>query len=119
MSLEQMLSVLMRLGVSRADSLVYIFLAAKIPQSASDIAEALRIRKHKLYPCLANLQEIGIVSCTGDRPKRYIALPIENAIERLVKANLEEADSIEQNREKILSYWKTMVRKNSAQNPTS
>src|SRR3972149_2945462 len=100
-----MLSVLVNLGLSQADAHVYIFLAPKIPQKAGDIANALKMDKKHVYPCLKNLQQKGIINCVGDHPKLFSALPIENVIDLLIKANLKEAQQMEQNRQRILSFW--------------
>lgn len=113
MSYEQMLNALVNLELSQADAQVYIFLAAKIPQKARDIANALKIGKQKLYPCLKNLREKGIVNVTGSHPNLFSAVPIENVIDLLVKANLEEAQSMEQKRQEILAHWQEIIRKNS------
>jgi sugar-specific transcriptional regulator TrmB len=108
-----MYNTLVGLGLTRADARVYIFLAAKIPQKAEDIADALRVKTQHLYPCLRNLQEKGIVNCTDEHPRHFFAVPVENILDLLVKANLEEAQSMEENRQKILSLWHAMTKKNS------
>jgi len=107
-----MLGVLVSLGLSQADAQVYIFLAPKIPQKATDVANALKMKKQHLYPRLRNLQQKGIVNCLGEHPRLFSAVPIENVINLLIKTNLEEARSIEENRQKILSYWQAMIKKN-------
>jgi sugar-specific transcriptional regulator TrmB len=112
-SLEQMLDALMNLGLSKADAQVYLFLAPKIPQKASDMANALKMKTQQLYPCLRKLQEKGIVKCTNDRPKLFSAVPIESVLDLLVRANLEEAQKMELNRQEILSFWQAMIKKNS------
>ncbi len=43
-SLEQMLHALVILGLSEADAQVYLFLAPKIPQKASDMANTIKIK---------------------------------------------------------------------------
>lgn len=108
-----MLKALMKLGLSNTDAEVYMFLASNIPQTARSIADALRIRKQKLYPCLRSLREKGIVNCTSSRPKLFSAVPMENVIDLLVKANLEEALSMEENRKEILAYWQEIMEKKS------
>ncbi len=110
MSLAQMLKALTKLGLSTTDAEVYIFLAFKIPQTAKNIADALRIREQKLYSCLESLQGKGIVNCTSSRPRLFSAVPIENVVNLLVKMNLEEAQSMEQNRQEILEYWQKIMK---------
>jgi sugar-specific transcriptional regulator TrmB len=114
-SLKQTLKALTKLGLSDTDAEVYMFLAPKIPQTAKNIAGALRIEKQKLYPCLKNLQQKGIVNCTSIRPKLFSAVPMENVIDLLVKANLEDAQSMEKNRQEILACWQEILKKNNNQ----
>ncbi len=113
MSLDQILKALMDLGLSNTDAEVFIFLATKAPQKASDIAEALRMNNKRLYPSLKNLQNRGIVNCTGDYPKLFSTVPIEEAMSSFINANLKEAQKMEENKQTILSYWQAMIRKNS------
>ena len=113
MSLKQMLKALTSLGLSQTDTEIYIFLAPKAPQNVKDIADALRMKKQQLYPCLQNLQNKGIVNCTSERPTLFSAVPIEKVTDLLVKANLEEAQLMEENRQKILSFWQTMIKENT------
>jgi sugar-specific transcriptional regulator TrmB len=108
-----MLSALVNLGLSQADAQVYIFLAPKIPQKANDIANALKMNKQQLYLCLRNLQNKRILNSRGERPKLFSAVPIENVIDLLVKANLEEAQQMEENKQKILSFWQALIKKNT------
>ena len=114
-SFRLMLNALLNLGLSQTDAELYIFLAAKIPQNASGIAEAMRITKQQVYPHLKNLQEKGIVTSTNDHPRLFSAVPIENVLNMLAKANLEQADSIEQNKQRILTTWQEIIKTNSTQ----
>jgi sugar-specific transcriptional regulator TrmB len=108
-----MLKALMDLGLSNTDAEVYIFLATKAPQNAKDIANALKMKNQQLYPCLRNLQNKGIINCTGERPKLFSAVPIEEALSSFISANLEEAQQMEENRKKILSFWQAMMKENT------
>lgn len=108
-----MLKTLIDLGLSRTDAEVYIFLATKAPQNAKDIANALKMKNQRLYPSLRNLQNKGIINCTSEHPKLFSAVPIEEALRSFISANLEEAQHMAENRETILSFWRTMVKENT------
>jgi sugar-specific transcriptional regulator TrmB len=110
-----MLKALMDLGLSRTDAEVYLFLAAKAPQKATDIANALKMKNQQLYPSLRNLQIKGIINCTSEHPQLFSAVPIEDALSAFISADLEEARYMEKNREQILSLWRSITeKKNSA-----
>lgn len=114
LSLKQMRKALTDLEFSNADAEVYLFLATKAPQNSKDIADALKMKNQQLHSCLKNLQDKGIINCTSNHPKLFSAVPIEEALGSFINANLEEARQIEENREKILSIWQTIIKKNTA-----
>ncbi len=115
LSLKQIHKGLISLGLSNTDAKVYIFLSIKALQKVTDIAEALRMSNQRLYPCLKKLQDRGIVNCTSAYPKLFAAVPIEEALRACINANLEEAQTLEENKQKILSFWQAMINKNSTQ----
>jgi sugar-specific transcriptional regulator TrmB len=108
-----MLQALMDLGLSKTDAEVYIFLATKAPQNATDIANALKMKNQQLYPSLRNLQNKGIINCTNEHPKLFSAVPIEEALSSFINANLQEAQQMEENRKRILSFWRSMMKENT------
>ena len=114
MNQETLLKALVGLGLTERKAEVYIFLAKKAPQKASDIANALKMKNQRLYPSLRNLQKKGIVNCTCEHPKLFSAVPIEEALSTFINADLEEAQQMEENKEKILSLWRSMTKKNSS-----
>ncbi len=114
MTFELMRSVFANLGLSKVETQIYAFLAESMPQGALDISKALSLEKRQLYAGIKNLEEKKIIKCTNDRPKRFSATPIEKIIDELIKKNVEEAKQIEENKEKILSLWHSMVNTNSS-----
>jgi len=113
LSLELVMRALVSSGLTQTDAEVYIFLAPKTPQKARYIAFALKMKKQQLYSCLKSLQDKGIVNCTGEHPTLFSAVAIEKVIDSLIKANLEEAQHMEENRKKILSSWRSMIKENT------
>jgi sugar-specific transcriptional regulator TrmB len=109
LSTKQTLKALTSLGFSEVDAIVYIFLATKAPQNATDIANALRMNKQRLYPCLRKLQKKGVVNCTEGKPALFSAVPMEEALNVFIKTNVEKAQQMEVNKEKILSSWRSMM----------
>ncbi len=111
MSHERVLNALVSLGLSRRAAEVYIYLATKGPQKMADIVGTLRLNKQQeLHSALENLQDKRIVKATFNYSAHYSALPFEKAIDLLLEAKRKEAQSIEQNKEEILSDWHLMMR---------
>ncbi len=112
---EKLLEALMGLGLKEIDAEIYVFLAKKGPQKGIDIAGALSLRKQPLYRSLKSLQCKGCVKATRERPSRFSAVSIEEVVDLLAGANLKEAQHLEENRQGILSYWQTMIKKDHTQ----
>ena len=108
-----MLKTLESLGLKHLDAEVYVYLARNYPQKARDIAEALETYKRQLYRSLKNLQRKGMVSASPERPARFSAVSFDKVLAQFSKANREEANRIEENREKILSVWRSMMTENA------
>ena len=114
MSQERVLKALVSLGLSQTDAEVYVFLATEGPQKARDIATALKTYKRKIYRNLKSLQNKEIVNATLEQPAQFSAIPFDKVLNLLIKAHMEEAQYIEQNKEEILSHWNSMTTRNSA-----
>ena len=93
----------MSLGFKQADAEVYVSLTRNGSQKARDIADTLRTYKRQVYRSLRNLQDKGIVNASTERPARFSAISFEKVLDALIKANLDEAQRIEQEKEKILN----------------
>jgi sugar-specific transcriptional regulator TrmB len=101
--------MLVGLGLTQLDSLVYLFLSKKGLQKGREIATGLKITKQQLYRSLRNLQSKGIVSSTFEHPARFSVAPIETVLDLFIKAKIEETHRLQQNKEEILSDWQSIA----------
>jgi sugar-specific transcriptional regulator TrmB len=104
-----MLKMLESLGLKRLDAEVYVYLAQNDPQRAKDLAEALETYKRRLYRSLESLRRQGMVSASQERPALFSAVSFDKVLDQFIKANREEAQRIEENREQILQTWRSKV----------
>jgi len=109
MSQQKVLKTLESMGLSQYDAQVYLFLGKKGPQKTRDIARSLKMSKQHLYLILKNLQSKGIVNATLERPAKFSALPFEKVIDLFVKARMEEAQRLQQEKKEILSDWRSIA----------
>jgi len=107
-SLERVAKVLMCLGISRRDAEIYMHLAAKGPQKAKSIAEALGISKRNVYRNLTCLQRFGLVCSSIDRAAEYSAVSFERAIDLHQQRNRKQADFLQTQKARILSKWRSL-----------
>lgn len=112
MSLELLLDTLEGFGLKRRSAQVYAFLARKGPQGGKDLTKALNMTKQQLYPSLKDLQRRGIVISSNERPALFSAAPIEQVLDKFVKARIEEVQRLIRNREELLSRWRAMTPNN-------
>ena len=103
MSQDRILKTLLGLGLSDLEAKVYVFLAKKGLQKGKDITRALKINKPQLYRSLKKLQSRGIVTATLEHPSRFSSVPFEKILDLFIKAKMDEAQEIEQDKDEILN----------------
>ena len=108
LSLERVLKTLECLGLSRADSKVYVYLAKKGPQKGRQIANALQITKQQLYPTLNKLKDKGIVTASFQRPALFSAAAFEKIIKLVIEIKLDQAKVIEETKKDLLDSWRSI-----------
>jgi sugar-specific transcriptional regulator TrmB len=95
------------------DAQIYILLAKRGPQRATEIGKVLKMSKPQLYRSLKNLESKGVVSATLEHPAKFSALPFEKALDLLSKAQmkkaLEEAQRIQENKDELLASWESLA----------
>ena len=95
-------------GFEQVDAKVYVYLAKKGLQKASEICKAAKLTKQQLYPSLKRLQRKGIVTSTIERPARFSAMPFERVLDLSIQAKIEETRNLQQNKAEILSNWQNL-----------
>ena len=103
LSLERVLDTLVGLGLTRIEAQTRVFLAKKGPHGRKDLTNALKLTKQQLHRCLKNLQNKGFVNSTLERHVIFSAVPLEKVLDNFIKAKVEEAQRIRQNKEDFLS----------------
>ena len=110
-----LLKSLVGLGLKEVDAEIYLLLAKEGPQTGRNIAEALTLYKQQLYRSLKSLQYKGCVKATSEHPSKFSAVAIEDVLDMLVDVSLEEVQDMEENRQRILSYWQAILKKQPIQ----
>jgi len=106
LSLERVLRVLNRLGFSKVDAEVYVFLAKIGPQKGRDLTTNLKIAKQQLYPILKVMQKKGIVTSNRKRPSLFSAIAFEELLDLYVKTSIDQAQIIIETKEELLANWR-------------
>jgi sugar-specific transcriptional regulator TrmB len=106
MSSKRIIKALKGLGLSQIDANVYVYLALMGPHKLKEICNTLNLKEKLLYQSLENLQNKGVVSSEVEQQTLFFALPFEQALDLLVKAQLKEAQNVKYNKSEIISKWK-------------
>ena len=109
LSNEWMLKTLESLGLRAKDVEVYVYLAQNCPQKARDLAKALETYRRQLYRSLRKLQRKGMVTASQDHPALFSAVSFDKILDQFIKTNREEAQRIEEDKEQILSMWRSKI----------
>ena len=108
-----LLKALISLGLKEDDAEIYLLLAREGPQTGRNIAEVLNLYKQQLHRSLKNLQYKGCVKPDCERPSKFSAVAIEVVVDMLADESLDEAENMEENRQRILSSWQAMMKKDA------
>ncbi len=100
--------VLEKFGLTEKEAEVYVFLAKKGVLKGGEVGKGLRMHKAQAYRTLRNLQSKGMVEATVESPTRFAAEPLGKVIDSIIRAKREEASYLENDKEELLSCWKTV-----------
>lgn len=101
-------NILMEYGLSRKEADVYVYVASCGPCKAIEIAGTLDIPRTEVYRILANLQHMGVLEATLQRPARFAATPVSKALERLIDIQKHKAVLLENRKSELLEKWKAL-----------
>ena len=83
--MERVLNGLRLYGLSDIEARVLISLADIGPVRVSALARKLGVNRMRVYRILRKLQERGLVDSILGRPVKFVAIPIDEALDLLIK----------------------------------
>jgi sugar-specific transcriptional regulator TrmB len=104
-SIELIENMLQKLGLSKNEIRVYVFLARSRERKASEISEALTLHRTETYRILRDLEKRGLVSSVFEKPLKFIATPFEQAIEALIEAKKLRIQRLERKKKELIGIW--------------
>ena len=111
MSKERIIKTLTGLGLEKNEVQAYLFLAIQGPNRLKKIAVALNQSMDLTIISLNELQNLGIVKSSIDNLEKYTALPFGEVIDLFIDLKKEQAKTIRENREELLSSWRETITK--------
>jgi predicted transcriptional regulator len=108
MSYEKILNVFALLGISYEDARVYLNLAVNGPQTLQVLQGYLQSGWSQVLISTRRLEEKGLTRCVKGKFK---VIPFEEVLEIIIASDLNDALTVEKNKEKIIEQWQTCLRK--------
>jgi sugar-specific transcriptional regulator TrmB len=104
-SIETIGKTFSRLGLSRNEVRVYLYLARYGERKASEISEVLCLHRTETYRILRDLEKRGMVSSVFEKPLKFVATPFEKAIDTLIEAKKLRIKILEQKKKSLVDIW--------------
>jgi len=106
--LEIIENVLARYGLSQNETKVYVYLARTGEKKAAEIAEAISLHRTEAYKTLRDLEKRGIVLSTFEKPLKFTAVLLEEAIGRLMETEKTKLKLLEKENAELIRLWSSM-----------
>jgi len=104
-SVETIEKALCRLGLSKNEIRVYIYLARTGEHKASEISEALSLHRTETYRILRDLEKKGLISSVFEKPLKFIATPFEKALDILIETKKMKISLLERRKQSLVDLW--------------
>jgi sugar-specific transcriptional regulator TrmB len=104
-SLELIEKALFRLGLSKNEIRVYVYIARTGEHKASEISEALSLHRTETYRILRDLEKRGLISSVFEKPLKFIATPFEKAVDTLIETKKMKIQLLENRKDALVDLW--------------
>lgn len=94
-----------RLGLSKNEVKVFMYLVRTGEHKASEISEALSLHRTETYRILRDLEKKGLVSSVFEKPLKFIATPFEKALDVLIETKKMRINLLEKKKEGLVNLW--------------
>jgi len=104
-SIEIIESALQKLGLSKNEIRVYIYLARSGMLKASEISEVISLHRTETYRILRDLEKMGLVSSVFEKPLKFVATPFEKTLDLLIKSKRLRLELLEKKKKGLVDLW--------------
>jgi sugar-specific transcriptional regulator TrmB len=106
---------LRRLGLSKNEVRVYLYIARTGEHKASEISEALSLHRTETYRILRDLEKKGLVSSVFEKPLKFIATAFEQALEVLIETKKMKINLLEKRKYSLVELWSSLPKPEAEQ----
>ena len=114
-SLETIEKALYRLGLSKNEVKIYLYVARTGERKASEISESLALHRTETYRILRDLERKGLISSVFEKPLKFIPVPFEKAFDILVETKKMRISLLEKRKEGLCDLWSSLPKPETEQ----
>ena len=114
MSLKLAMEALKSIGLTETEAKVYVYLAKEGPLEEKELANTLKLTNNQLTISLEMLLAKGMVNAIPESSTKYFAIAFEKVLDQFMETTKKQAKDLQASKEEILSTWRSMVGKYSA-----
>lgn len=96
---------LAKFGLSQNEVRIYIYLERTGEKKATEIAEALSFHRTETYRILSTLEEKGLVCSAFEKPMKFVAVPLDKAVDLLIKTQKMRISLLEKEKVDLINLW--------------
>jgi len=104
-SLEIIDNTLKKLGLSKNQIRVYLYLARSGVRKASEVSEAISLHRTETYRILRDLVKMGLVSSVFEKPLKFVATPFDKSIDILISSKKLKLELLERRKNELVNVW--------------
>jgi len=111
LAVDKFIRILQNYGMDEEESRVYVHLLVHGPIGAGTIAKTLGINRVKVYRILKRLEGKGMVEAILGRPVKYLAMPLEETVNRFIEDEKRRVQLMEAEKKRLLEVYEKIVEK--------
>jgi sugar-specific transcriptional regulator TrmB len=96
---------LAKFGLPENEVRIYIYLERTGEKKATEIAEALSFHRTDTYRILNSLEEKGLVCSAFEKPLKFVAVPLDKAVDLLIKTQKMRISLLEKEKVDLINLW--------------
>ncbi len=104
-SMETIESTLHKLGLSKNEIRVYLYLARSGMLKASEVSEVISLHRTETYRILRDLEKVGLVSSVFEKPLKFVATPFEKTLDLLINSKKLRLELLEKKKKDLIDLW--------------
>lgn len=94
-------------GLDERSAKVYYHLSQLGAATASEVSQASDVQRTEVYRVMDDLEDHGFVEKTLERPRKYVAKPVDEALGAKLEERRREIEQLEETQDQLVERWPT------------